>query len=142
MPSSGKSVLPGWVSSTRGMAESMSPVHTDYVAPPLEDLGPDPIPAFLRWHAEAGVAEPAAAVLSTTAARGRVVLVRSTFRFYTNYDSAKGREIAADPRVSLTFHWPPRHRQVRVEGTAARLPAAESDAYFASRPRGSQIGAH
>jgi pyridoxamine 5'-phosphate oxidase len=117
-------------------------MHTDYGAPPLEDLGPDPIAAFLRWHAEAGVAEPDAAVLSTTAARGRVVLVRGPFRFYTNYDSSKAQEIAADPRVSLTFHWPPPHRQVRVEGTAAKLPASESDAYFAGRPRGSQLGAH
>ncbi|MEA2290905.1 MAG: pyridoxamine 5-phosphate oxidase [Solirubrobacteraceae bacterium] len=117
-------------------------MHHDYDAPPLMDLGPDPIEAFVRWHAEADVAEPDAAILSTTAARGRVILVRGPFRFYTNYDSAKGREIDADPRVSLTFHWPPRHRQVRVEGTAEKLPAADSDAYFASRPRGSQIGAH
>jgi pyridoxamine 5'-phosphate oxidase len=120
----------------------MSAVHEDYVAPPLEDLGPDPIAAFLRWHAEAGVPEPDAAVLSTTAGRGRVVLVRGPFRFFTNYESAKAREIAADPRVSLTFHWQPVHRQVRVEGVAARLPAAESDAYFAGRPRGSQLSAH
>jgi pyridoxamine 5'-phosphate oxidase len=117
-------------------------MHTDYVAPPLDDLGPDPIAAFVRWHAEAGVAEPDAAVLSTTAGRGRVVLVRGPFRFYTNYESAKAREIAADPRVSLTYYWPPVHRQVRVEGVAARLPDAESDAYFAGRPRGSQLGAH
>src|SRR4051794_36655193 len=117
-------------------------MRTDYVAPPLEDLGPDPIAAFLRWHGEAGVPEPDAAVLSTTAARGRVVLVRGPFRFFTNYESAKAREIAADPRVSLTFHWPPLHRQVRVEGVAAKLPAAESDAYFAGRPRGSQLSAH
>jgi pyridoxamine 5'-phosphate oxidase len=117
-------------------------MHSQYEAPPLEDLGPDPIAAFVRWHAEAGVPEPDAAVLSTTAARGRVVLVRGPFRFFTNYESAKAREIAADPRVSLTFHWPPRHRQVRVEGRAEKLPAAESDAYFAGRPRGSQLGAH
>jgi pyridoxamine 5'-phosphate oxidase len=117
-------------------------MHDDYDAPPLIDLGPDPIAAFVGWHAEAGVPEPDAAVLSTTAARGRVVLVRSPFRFYTSYDSAKGREIDADPRVSLTFYWPPVHRQVRVEGVAARLEPADSDAYFAGRPRGSQIGAH
>jgi pyridoxamine 5'-phosphate oxidase len=117
-------------------------MHHDYDAPPLMDLGPDPIEAFVRWHAEADVAEPDAAVLSTTAARGRVILVRGPFRFYTNYESAKAREIAADPRVSLTYYWPPVHRQVRVEGVAARLPDAESDAYFAGRPRGSQLGAH
>jgi pyridoxamine 5'-phosphate oxidase len=116
-------------------------MHHDYDAPPLTDLGPDPIAAFVRWHAEAEVPEPDAAVLSTTAARGRVILVREPFRFYTNYDSAKGREITADPRVSLTFYWPPQHRQVRVEGTAAKLAAADSEAYWASRPRGSQVSA-
>lgn len=117
-------------------------MHRDYDAPPLEDLGPDPVAAFVRWHAEAGVEEPDAAVLSTAGGRGRVVLVRGPFRFFTNYGSAKAREIAADPRVSLTYYWPPVHRQVRVEGTAAKLPAPESDAYFADRPRGSQLGAH
>lgn len=116
-------------------------MHEDYDAPDMS-LGPDPIAAFERWHAEAGVDEPDAAVLSTTAARGRVVLVRGPFRFFTNYESAKGREIAADPRVSLTYYWPPVHRSVRVEGEAVMLPAAESDAYFATRPRGSQLGAH
>jgi pyridoxamine 5'-phosphate oxidase len=117
-------------------------MHREYDSLPLDAPGPDPIAAYLAWHAEADVDEPDAAVLSTTAARGRVVLVRSPFRFYTNYDSAKGREIAADPRVSLTFYWAPRHRQVRVEGSAARLAPADSDAYFAGRPRGSQLGAH
>jgi pyridoxamine 5'-phosphate oxidase len=117
-------------------------MHEEYESPPLDGLGPDPVAAYLRWHAEADVPEPDAAVLSTTAARGRVILVREPFRFYSSYDSAKGREIAADPRVSLTFYWPPRHRQVRVEGTAAKLSPEDSDAYFAGRPRGSQVGAH
>ncbi len=117
-------------------------MHEDYEGSPIAGLGPDPIAAFARWHAEAGVDEPDAAVLSTTAGRGRVVLVRGAFRFYTNYESAKAQEIAADPRVSLTYYWPPVHRSVRVEGEAVKLPEAESDAYFASRPRGSQLGAH
>ncbi len=117
-------------------------MHRQYHAPPLEDLGPDPIAAFARWHAESGVEEPDAAVLATTAGRGRVVLVRGPFRFYTSYGSDKAREIAADPRVSLTYYWPPVHRQVRVEGVAGRLPDADSDAYWAGRPRGSQLGAH
>lgn len=116
-------------------------MHEDYDAPDMS-LGADPIAAFVRWHAEAGVDEPDAAVLSTTAARGRVVLVREPFRFFTNYASAKAREIAADPRVSLTYYWPPVHRSVRVEGEARKLDPAASDAYFATRPRGSQLGAH
>lgn len=119
-------------------------MHEDYDGPPIAALGPDPIAAFERWLAEARAAdvpEPEAMVLSTTAPRSRVVLLRGTFRFFTNYTSAKAREIDADPRVSLTFAWLAFPRQVRVEGTAAKLAAAESDAYFASRPRGSQIGA-
>lgn len=116
-------------------------MHHDYAGPPLGDLGPDPIAAYERWHAEADVKEPDAAVLSTAAARGRVILVREPFRFYTNYESAKGREIAADPRVSLTFYWPNQHRSVRVEGTAHKLDPALSDAYWAGRPKGSKVSA-
>jgi pyridoxamine 5'-phosphate oxidase len=63
------------------------------------------------------------------------------FRFFTNYRSAKAREIEADPAVALTFGWLPLHRSVRVAGTAERLPEAESDAYFATRARSSRIGA-
>ncbi len=117
-------------------------MHEDYDGLVLDDLGPDPLAAFARWQGESGVAEPDAAVLSTAGAHARVVLVRAGLRFYTNYDSAKAREIAADPRVALTYYWPPVHRSVRIEGTAAKLTAAESDAYFATRPRGSQLGAH
>ena len=102
---------------------------------------------------ENSVADPSAMTLSTIGLdgrpRSRVVLLKQFdkhgFCFYTNYESAKGREIAAHPAVALCIHWP--HlgagggTQVRIEGFAERLPAAQSDAYFASRPRGSQIGA-
>jgi pyridoxamine 5'-phosphate oxidase len=124
--------------------------HRDYDAPPLEagDVDPDPIAQFRAWFAEAqsaGVAEPEAMLLTTTAPASRYVLLRGVdaegFRFYTNYASAKAREIAADPRVALTFGWLALHRSVRVSGVAEPLPAAVSDAYFASRPRGSRIGA-
>ena len=119
-------------------------MHHDYDAPAFEHGDPDPLAQFDAWFAEAiaaGVAEPEAMVLATAGAHARVVLMRGRFRFFTNYRSAKGREIAADPRVALTFFWQPLHRSVRVEGEAAMLPAADSDAYFAGRPRGSQIAA-
>jgi pyridoxamine 5'-phosphate oxidase len=63
------------------------------------------------------------------------------FVFYTNYESHKGRELAANPRAALVFYWPELHRQVRVEGTVERVTPEESDAYFATRPRGSRIAA-
>jgi pyridoxamine 5'-phosphate oxidase len=122
----------------------------DYGAPPLDeaDLDPDPIRQFQRWFGAArefGVAEPEAMVLSTTAPAARYVLLRGVdtqgFRFYTNYGSEKAREIEADPAVALTFGWLPMHRSVRIAGTAEGLPGAESDAYFAARPRGSRISA-
>ena len=125
-------------------------VHRDYDAPPLEpgDLDPDPIAQFRTWFAEArsaGLNEPEAMTVSTTAPASRHVLLRGVdergFTFFTNYRSAKARELEADPRVALTFAWLDLHRAVRVTGRAERLPQAESDAYFASRPRGSRIGA-
>jgi len=88
-------------------------------------------------------------LLSTVSADGtpsaRVVLLRGLdergFSFFSNYDSAKGRDLAANPRAGLTFSWLDLHRQVRVGGTGSRLPETESDAYFAGRPRESQLGA-
>src|SRR5690242_19514505 len=75
----------------------------------------------------------------------RVVLLKGLdergFVFYTNYDSRKGRELAENPEAALVFYWPEQERQVCVAGRVSKVPAAESDAYFASRPRGSQIGA-
>lgn len=119
-------------------------MHHQYVAPPFDLPGPDPLAQFDAWFADAqaaGVPEPEAMTLATAGPHARVVLMRGRFRFFTNYDSAKAQQIAADPRVALTFFWQPLHRSVRVEGTAAKVPPADSDAYFATRPRGSQLGA-
>lgn len=120
----------------------------------LPDARPDedPLALFADWYAaaeRAGIYLPEAAALGTTSADGmpsvRMVLLkgfdRRGFCFYTNYESRKGRELEANPRAALTFHWAVLERQVRIEGTVARLPAEESTAYFVSRPRGSRIGA-
>ena len=119
----------------------------------LPDLADDPIEMFERWlrqSLEAGVHEPNAMVVSTVSADGRpssrTVLLKGVghdgFVFYTNHASRKGRALAAEPRVALLFPWHPLERQVRVEGTAELLPREEVEAYFAVRPRGSQLGAH
>ncbi len=116
------------------------------------DMDPDPMEQWRRWHGdafEAGVAEPNAMTLSTVDADGipdaRMVLVRGAdprgFAFYTNYDSVKSRQLERSPVAAATFGWLDLHRQVRVRGTIERVDATESDAYFASRPRPSQIGA-
>lgn len=112
----------------------------------------DPIAWFAHWFEEAAdgeLVEPNAMTLSTVGADGqptaRVVLLKDYgpdgFVFYTNYRSRKARQIAHNPRVCLSFYWRELYRQVRIEGVAERVPAAVSDAYFASRARGSQIGA-
>lgn len=98
-----------------------------------------------------GDREPTSMTLATADAQGRIsariVLLKGVdergFRFFTNYESAKGDQLAAHPQVALCFHWKALREQVqvRIEGTVAKLPTEESDAYFASRPRGSQIGA-
>lgn len=118
----------------------------------LADLHPDPIVQFGRWYDDAVAAElyePDAMLLSTVSAAGepssRYVLLRghdaAGLCFYTHSLSHKSAELDANPHAALTFGWLPLHRQVRVTGVASRLPASVSDAYFASRPRGSQIGA-
>jgi pyridoxamine 5'-phosphate oxidase len=116
------------------------------------DLDADPVRQWRRWYDEAegaGVTEPNAMTLSTIGADGgpdsRVVLARGFdergVAFYSNRDSTKGAQLAGQGRVSLVFAWLDLHRQVRIRGAASVLPDAESDAYFASRPRGSQEGA-
>lgn len=112
----------------------------------------DPFAQFDVWFQEAVAAEPTlpeAMTLATVSADGhpstRMVLLKDHgplgFVFYTNFNSAKGRELLGNPNASLCFHWKTLRRQVRIDGPAAPVSDAEADAYFASRPRGSQIGA-
>lgn len=116
-------------------------------------LSADPVEQFARWFAEAE-ADPRivfaeAACLSTlgpgATPEGRMVLLKHFdargFVFYTNLESAKSRSLARHPRAGLTFHWQPLARQVRLRGSAEPVSAAEADAYFATRPRRSRIGA-
>jgi len=115
-------------------------------------LDPDPVAQFTRWLADAeaaGLPEPNAMVLATVSAagqpRGRTVLLKSHdtsgFVFYTNRTSRKGADLAAVARASLTFPWYALHRQVIIEGEVQELSTADSEPYFHSRPRGSQLGA-
>ena len=112
----------------------------------------DPIPLFRAWLREAEVAEPndpnAVALATATADAApsvRMVLLKGLdergFAFYTNAESRKGIELAENPRAAMCFHWKSLRRQVRVEGNVTSLPDTESDAYFHSRARGSQLGA-
>lgn len=112
----------------------------------------DPLTLFARWlddaRQDARITEPTAMVLATAEngqPSARVVLLKEMdaqgFVFYSNRLSHKGRELAANPLAALCFHWMPLHRQVRVRGRVQEVSDAEADAYFASRPRGSQIGA-
>lgn len=116
------------------------------------DLEADPIAMFERWFADAGgagLAEPNAVVVATVSADGhpsaRTVLLKGVgpdgFRFFTNLRSRKGRDLVANPACSLLFPWHPLERQVRVDGVAQELSRADVEAYFAVRPRGSQLGA-
>jgi pyridoxamine 5'-phosphate oxidase len=113
---------------------------------------PDPLEQFRRWFRaveKAGLPEPNAMTLATSGPRGRpsarMVLLKGVtargFLFFTNYESRKGREMAANPHAALVFYWRELNRQVRVTGRVSKLPAAESDAYFATRPRASRLAA-
>jgi pyridoxamine 5'-phosphate oxidase len=116
------------------------------------EVAADPIEQFRRWFSAAeaeGIAAYDAMVVATADAAGaptaRVVLLRGFdddgFRFYTSYDSAKGADLAANPRAALVWHWPEPGRQVRAVGPVTRLSADESTAYWRNRPRASQISA-
>jgi pyridoxamine 5'-phosphate oxidase len=115
------------------------------------DLDPDPLRQFAAWYSQAAdaVSSPEVVVLATATPSGapsaRMVLMKGFdqrgFVFYTNYFSRKGQEIARNPRAALLFHWQPLGRQVRIEGAVHRVDAAESDAYFATRPPASRLSA-
>lgn len=130
-------------------------LRTEYetVGIDIPDLDPDPFRQFHRWLDDALTAElpePHAMVVSTVDERGRpssrAILLRELdergFVFYTNYESAKARHLAANPMAALCFVWLQLYRQVRVEGVVEKVAEDVSDAYFAIRPRPSQIGAH
>jgi pyridoxamine 5'-phosphate oxidase len=104
----------------------------------------DPLDQFRAWFAEAGTEVVALATATADGApSARMVLLKGAdergFTFFTNYESRKGRELAENPRAALLFHWP--GRQVRIEGVVERISAEESDAYWATRPRGAQLAA-
>jgi pyridoxamine 5'-phosphate oxidase len=116
------------------------------------EVDADPVVQFGRWFeqaTQAGLLEPHAMTLATATPDGRpsarMVLLRGFdergFCFYTNYESRKAAELAANPRAALVFWWAELERQVRIEGTVERTSRAESEAYFASRPPGSQLSA-
>jgi pyridoxamine 5'-phosphate oxidase len=126
----------------RGMATGLSELKA----------GPDPIALFADWFAAArrsGIFLPESMALATSTPDGvpsaRMMLLKGFgddgFAFYTNYESRKGTELLENPRAAIVMHWPILERQVRVEGMVEKLPLEESEAYFETRPRGSQLGA-
>ncbi len=130
------------------MVESVS----DPFEPLLEsDVDPDPLVQFSRWFDDAAtvVANPEAMAVASADRKGRpsvrMVLLKSWdedgFVFHTNFNSRKGHELTENPYAALLFYWEPRGRQVRIEGTIGPTGDDESDAYFATRPRGGQISA-
>ena len=110
-----------------------------------DELGPDPIAQFDNWYRESGTDVVCLATASKDGApSARMVLLKGHgergFDFYTNFDSAKGRDLAANPRAALVFNWPP-ERQVRVTGSVTRVSHDEAEAYWRNRPRASQLSA-
>jgi pyridoxamine 5'-phosphate oxidase len=135
-------------------ARALADLRRDYSAAGLTeaDAGDNPFALFHQWLDQAIAAEltdPNAMILATCTPEGvpsaRAVLLKALdacgFTFFTNYDSRKGREMAANPRVALVFLWHQLERQVRVEGTVEVVTAAESDEYYVKRPLGSRLGA-
>ncbi|MCS6917015.1 MAG: pyridoxamine 5'-phosphate oxidase [Chitinophagales bacterium] len=140
--------------NTEGPLREALQQRRDYQGYPLREaeLPSDPLVLFEQWFADAvatGMEEPHAMTLATCSVdfkpSCRVVLLKDVedgaFVFYTNYESRKGKELLWNPYAALLFYWPPLSRQVRIEGRAEKLEAETSDAYFASRPTGSQVAA-
>jgi pyridoxamine 5'-phosphate oxidase len=142
------------------MSEPTAPTHSlaalreNYTRGGLDEAtaNPNPILQFEKWFADAhsaGIREPNAMTLATATHDGlpsaRIVLLKEVselgFVCFTNYDSRKGRELAQNPYAALVFFWAELERQVRVEGTVAHVPREQSESYFATRPKGSRLGA-
>jgi len=136
------------------ISTSLAHLRKDYALKTLDekDVDRDPLKQFGVWMVEAihaQVPEPTAMTLSTADARGRpsgrIVLLKGVdprgFVFFTNYESRKGRDLAANPAAAITFLWKELERQVRIEGTVEKVTPAESDEYYRTRPLGSRIGA-
>jgi pyridoxamine 5'-phosphate oxidase len=134
--------------------DSLAALRREYMRLGLAeaDLASDPIEQFRLWFGVAlasNLPEPNAMTVATATPGGRpsarTVLLKGFdergFVFYTNYRSRKGRELAANPQAALVFYWPELERQIRIEGQIERVSPEESDAYFHSRPQGSQLGA-
>jgi pyridoxamine 5'-phosphate oxidase len=133
---------------------NLADLRREYARESLDekDVARDPIVQFARWFQEAlnsGLTEPNAMTLATADEQGRpsarILLLKGYdsrgFVFFTNYESRKGRDLAANPCASLLFHWVELERQVRIEGRVEKVAPEESDEYYASRPLGSRLGA-
>jgi pyridoxamine 5'-phosphate oxidase len=138
-----------------GVSDPFADLRRDYATGGLaeSDLSPDPFTMFQRWYDDAvaaGLYEPNAMVAASASADGRpssrMVLLKGFtadgWAFFTNLESRKGAELRANPYCSLLFPWHPLERQIRIDGTAHELSRAEVEAYFVTRPRGAQLGAH
>jgi pyridoxamine 5'-phosphate oxidase len=153
MPAGGGSHHGRWLDER--VSDPFAALRQEYAAGGLSetDLAADPFTMFQRWYDEAvaaGIYEPNAMVVSSVSSDGRpsarLVLLKgfspAGWVFFTNLGSRKGVELLANAGCALLFPWHPLQRQVRVDGAASRLPRSEVEAYFATRPRGSQLGAH
>ncbi len=140
--------------SMENISHQIARMRREYISQPFDEsqVAGDPITQFKKWFDEAARSEQPdaeAMTLSTATPDGRasarIVLLKGCdhrgFVFFTNYESRKSREMEINPRVALTFYWHALHRQVRIEGVAEKVTPEESEEYFQTRPRGSQIGA-